>query len=125
MSASVKGTAHYFGLGVATLTNATIISINAAHDFQLKETTEDENGVTIETRKDNRLKTLSVTIRIKDGYTFPAIGDVIAIANLKNTAFNGNYELDSTGETYSNNGYLEKTLELVQYEGITYTLPGG
>lgn len=122
MAAEVKGTAHFFGVGTTTLTNATIISINAAHEFDLSETTEDENGVTIETRKDNRKKTLSLTMRIKADYTFPAIGVNMTIANLNDTAFNGNYEIESKGQAYQNSGFLEQTLELVQHEGITYTV---
>lgn len=121
MAADTKGTAHFFGIG-GTLTNATILSINSKHDFQLKETTENESGVTVETRKDNRIKTLSVTMRLKSGYTFPAIGLTIAIAGLEDTTFNGNYEIDSKGQVYQNNQHLEQTLELIQHEGITYTV---
>jgi hypothetical protein len=120
MAADTKGTAHFFGIG-GTLTNATLIGVNATQEFLLSETTENESGVTVETRKDNRVKRLSVTMRIKTGYSFPAVGAVVAIAGLADTAFNGNYEVDSKGQTYTNNAHLEQTLELVQHEGITYT----
>lgn len=122
MAASIKGTAHFFGIGSTTLANATIVGINAAHEFDLSETVEDESGVTVETRKDNRKKTLSITAQIRSGYTFPDIGTVIAISGLADSTFNGNYEIDNKGQAYQNDQYLEQTLELVAHEGITYTV---
>jgi hypothetical protein len=121
MAADTKGTAHFFGIG-GTITNATIIGVSANKEFLLSETTENESGVTVETRKDNRVKRLSVTLRMRSGYTFPDVGATIAISGLADTDFNATYEIDSKGQTYANNAHLEQTLELVAHEGITYSL---
>jgi hypothetical protein len=120
MAASSKGTAHFFGIG-GTITNATIVSINTSKSFELNETTEDESGVTIETHRDNRVFTASVTLRMKSGYTFPDIGDTLALAGLDDTDFNKTYEITEKGQVYQNNQHVEQTLELVHHEGITYT----
>jgi hypothetical protein len=120
MAANTKGTAHFFGVG-ATLTNATIQSIDAQSGFDLNETTENETGVTIESRRDNRRKELTVTARIRTGYTFPVEGAVIAISGMQDNSFNGNYELTSKGQQYNHAQHLEQALTLVQHEGITYT----
>lgn len=120
MAASVKGTAHFFGIG-GTLTNATIQSINASHTFELNETTEDETGVTVETRRDNRAKRLNVTMRLQTGYAFPNIGDTIEIAGLEDSAFNDTYEVTEKGQQYEHDTHLEQTLDLVAHEAISYT----
>ena len=120
MAASIKGTAHIFGVN-ATITNATILSISASDEFDLNETTEDESGVTIETRRDNRARRVNVTVRIRSGYAYPNIGDVIALANLQDSTFNRNYEITEKGQEYVHNQHLEQNLTLVAMEGITYT----
>jgi len=120
MAAVVKGTAHFFGIG-ATLANASIQSINAQHAFELNETVENGSGVTIETRRDNRAKRLNVTMRCSAAAAFPNIGGTIAISGLEDNSFNATYEVVDKGQAYQHNTHLEQTLELVAFEGISYT----
>jgi hypothetical protein len=117
MAADVKGTAHIFGVG-ATVTNATIIGINATHGFELNATTENQTGVTIETRRDNRKKTLVITARIQSAFSDPALGSAVTIAGLQ-TQFNATYELISVGGKYANSEFVELELTLEKYEGVT------
>jgi hypothetical protein len=116
MAAVVKGTAHIFGSG-ATITNATVIGINVTHGFELNSTTEDGTGVTIETRRDNRKKTLTATVRIQSAFSDPALGSAITLAGLQ-TQFNGAYELVSIGGKYGNTEFVELELNLEKYEGV-------
>ena len=120
MAASTNGTAHFFGFGSTTLTNATIVSISATNEFNLNEQTANETGITIEDRMDDRVKRLSVTLRVRAGYSFPNIGSNIAIAGLHDNTFNGTYVVKSKGQQYQNRAHFEQTLELEQFEGITY-----
>jgi hypothetical protein len=117
MAAEVHGTAHIFGIA-GTLTNLTIQGIVGSSGFELNQTTEDQTGVTIETRRDNRKLTLTVNARMQSSYTMPAVGAAVAITGLQ-TPFNATYELVRIGQTYANADYLEIELELEKYEGVT------
>lgn len=117
MAADEQGTAHWFGVG-ATLTNASIQSISATHSFQLEETVEDENGITIATRKDNRLTEATVTVRAKTNYAAPNIGDAVALAGLDDDTFNETYELTNKGGEFVNNQFTEVTLTLQKHENV-------
>lgn len=120
MSASIKGTAHFFGSNT-TLTNATVQSISSTAGFDLSEATQNEVGQTIETRKDDRVKRVTIVARIRSGYDFPDEGSVIALANMFDNAFNGNYELEEKSGETQNNQFFEQTLSLVQHDEISYT----
>jgi hypothetical protein len=116
MAAEVKGTAHIFGIG-ATVTNLTITGITAAHGFELDETVENADGVTVETRLDNRLKTLTLTARATSAFTDPALGSSVAISGLQ-AQFNDTYELINVGGTYATGSYVEIELTLRKYESV-------
>jgi hypothetical protein len=120
MASVTNGTAHFFGIGNTTLTNATIQTVAANHEFDLQERVDDENGLTVETRKDNRVKNLTVTMRLKTGYTFPAIGSNVAISGLRDNAFNQTYLVVGKGQQYQNRTHMEQTLTLEAFEGINY-----
>jgi hypothetical protein len=117
MAAEVQGTAHVFGIA-GTLTNLTIQGIVGSHGFELNQTTENQTGVTIETRRDNRKLSLTINARMQSAYTMPAIGDAVAITGLQDP-LNVTYELIRIGQTYANADYLELELELEKYEGVT------
>ncbi len=120
MSESVKGTAHIFGVG-EEITNATVVSITTSEEFDLNEVTHDEDGVTIETRRDDRVKRATVVLRIRSQYSFPDIGSTLALTGLEDSNFNTTYEIVNKGQAYQSRFYIEQTLELVAHEGITYT----
>ena len=128
MAAANKGTAHWFGMentslsSDSTLANAQIVSITGDHEFGLSESTLSNTGVTIETRKDDRIKRVNATVRGRANAEMPVIGGVVAVANCPVAAFNGNYEVDSVGIRAQNNQHFEVELTLVQHEGITYTV---
>lgn len=117
MAAAVQGTAHIFGIG-ATVTNMTIIGIDASHGFELDETVENPDGLTVETRLDNRLKTLTITGRITSEFTDPVLGSAVVISGLQ-TQFNDTYELTNVGGQYATGTYVELQLTLRKYESIT------
>jgi len=116
MAAAVQGTAHIFGVG-ATVTSMSITGITGAHGFELNATVENSIGVTVETRRDNRKKTLTITGRVLSAYTAAALGSAVTITGL-DTQFNDTYELVSIVPTYSNTAHAEFELTLEKYEGV-------
>lgn len=116
MAPAVQGTAHIFGIG-ATVTNMTITGITGAHGFELDETVENSDGVTVETRLDNRLKTLTITGRITSEFSDPVLGDTVVISGLQ-PQFNDTYELTNVGATYSTGTYVEIELTVRKYEDV-------
>jgi hypothetical protein len=111
MAAVVKGIAHLFG-AAGTVTNATVLSFRDALSPALSEFTEDENGVVIEHRMDDRTNDASITIRQKSGYTAPAIGDALTYNAVA-------YYVVSVERSEQNKGFREITLTLRKSEGIT------
>ena len=71
MAATVKGTAHIFGIvaGVAAVTNATVLSFSLDHEHANKASTVNEIGNLIEERYDDLTKTGSITLKIRSGYS--------------------------------------------------------
>lgn len=122
MAASVKGTAHLFGIGGTIISNATITAFNPTEQFNLNEETHDD-GLTVETRRDDRLKEASVTLRFQSGATLPDIGDVVTVASMEGplASWNGNYEVTQRGASATQRTHIEIELNLSQYEGITYS----
>lgn len=120
MAAATQGTAHFFGVNDDMLTNATITSISASEEFGLNEETADGDGNVIETRRDNRIKNATVVMRLQSGYTFPDIGDLVTLAGMQDTSFNGAFEVVNKGQEYQSGTHLEQTLELVKHAEITY-----
>ena len=117
MAASQYGTAHIFGVG-ANVSSATIISVNGSEGFELNETTEDEKGVTVETRRDNRMKELNLTLRGQTNYSLPSLGSAIAISGLDG-AFNDTYEITAREAGYQNDQFAEFTVTCQKYEDVS------
>jgi hypothetical protein len=84
------------------------------------QTTANETGVTIENRMDDRVKRVTVTLRLRTGYTFPNIGANITLAGLNDNTFNDTFVIKEKGQAYQNRAHVEQTLTLEAYEGITY-----
>jgi len=125
MAEDVKGTAHLFGAAGTIVSDATIVSLNPTHRFDLSETTNDgETGKVIETRKDDRVKEITVTLRLQSSATLPSLGDVLAVSGLVSnlSVFEGNYEVDNIGATLQARSYVEIELTLIQHEGISYSV---
>jgi hypothetical protein len=116
MAAVVQGTAHIFGIG-ATITNMTITGITNEHGFEMNETVENSDGVTIETRRDNRKKSLTVTGKIQSGYAQPTLGAKVTIAGL-DAAYNGDYEIVKNGATYNAGAHVECSFDAEKYESV-------
>ncbi len=112
MAATVKGTAHLYGIA-GTVSNATVTS------FQLKKTaanqasTVNESGNVIERRYDDLTDEATISIRIRTDYTIPAIGSTLVYATVT-------YEVVSASQGETSNGFREVTLEVKKSEGITY-----
>ncbi|WOO40377.1 hypothetical protein [Rubellicoccus peritrichatus] len=120
MSAKVQGTAHVFGTG-ATITNASVTAISAGHEFNLNDTVPDENGVTVETRRDDRVKKVNVRLRFQSSYTPADIGEVLTLANMNDPDFNDTYEIVRKGNESQARGYSECSYDLEKYEQINPT----
>lgn len=118
MAAVTKGNAHWFGVG-GSISSATIQSINGSQEAQLDETTEDQNGVTIETRLDNLLKSITVTLRGRTGYTTPNIGTALALSGLNDTRFNDTYEVTGVESVFQHDQFTEVTLSARRYANVT------
>jgi hypothetical protein len=113
MAATVKGTAHLFGVN-GSVVNATVLSFTEGTSFNLEDETLDENGVGIEYRGDDRRADASIVIRIRSGYTVPAMGSDITFNSIK-------YFITGISRNETQRGFRELTLTLRNQEGITLT----
>lgn len=123
MAQSIKGTAHIYGTGgvngnAVTITNATIRSINITAAFELNDTTANEAGVIIETRRDSRSFKGTVQLNMREGYTIPAIGSIISLSSAQAPA-NGNYEVVATPMTFTAGEKAVLELQVERHEGIS------
>lgn len=120
MADTTYGTAHLHGIG-ATISNATILEVNLDKGFSLDQKTQDESGVTIENRMDDKTITGSVRLLIRSGFTHYVQGAVLTLAGLNDTALNTDYAIKSVGEAYRSGEKIEVTVNLESHEGIDYT----
>lgn len=111
MAATVLGTAHLYGIS-GTVSNATVMAFNANDDTRQNATTEDESGVVVERRYDDKTTEATMTIRQRSTYTKPVVGSVITYDSVK-------YIVEKVGQSQTNKGYRETQLSLITSEGIT------
>ena len=111
MAAVDKGTAHLYGID-ETVTNATVLSFSRNLSFDNVDTTEDESGITIEERMDNRVTDVTITIRPTSSYTEPANGDQITYDSVI-------YYIMSIDNVQENQGFQAYTLTCRTREGIS------
>lgn len=111
MAAVVNGTAHLFGIS-GTVSNATVLDFSQDDEFANKTTTENETGNVIERRSDDITKTASITLKIRSGYSIPAVG-----TNLTYDAVV--YEITKVGRVQKNKEHRTVQLSLITSEFVT------
>lgn len=112
MPATVKGTAHLYGIS-GTIANATVLSVNFKDAHKLEDATTDENGVEIERRYDDVQTEGTITIRIRSGYTVPTIGSNI-------TYDAATYEITGIDRAQEAKGFRTVVINVKKSAGITY-----
>jgi len=117
MAASTQGTAHLFGTNGVTITNATITEINIEPAFELSQTTPDENGIIIETRRDSISFKGSVSLFMRSGYAIPALGNTLALNVPAANTLTRNYEVVSTPVVLRAGEKISVTLNLESHPG--------
>ncbi|MDQ8206223.1 hypothetical protein QEH52_01785 [Coraliomargarita sp. SDUM461003] len=120
MAEKQYGTAHIFGID-ANVTNLTITAVDLEKNFNLDQKTTDQLGVTIENRMDDRMITGTITAFVKSGYTFPAQGDLITLADMKDSDHDKQYCIKRVGGAEKAGDKYVLTLTLEWHEGITYS----
>lgn len=120
MAAETHGTAHLHGIG-ATISNATILEVNLDKGFSLDQKTQNESGVTIENRLDDKTITGSIRLLIRSGFSHYAQGAVLTLSGLDDTALNVDYVIKSVGAAYRAGEKIEVTVTVENHEGIDYT----
>jgi hypothetical protein len=117
MAATTKGTAHLFGTDGVVITNATVTEINLEPAFELNQTTPDENGVIIETRRDSISYKGSISLFMRASYTIPALGNTIALNIPNANTLTRNYEVVSTPVVLRAGEKISVTLNLESHPG--------
>lgn len=111
MAASVKGTAHLYGLS-GTQSNCTVRSFRVKTHPANKAQTENESGNVIERRRDDVTSEATIVIRQRTAWTAPAPGDQLTYNSVI-------YEVEDIEKSETFNGYRESTINLIVSEGIT------
>lgn len=111
MAAIVKGTAHVYGVA-GTVTNATVTAFSRDKTTANNAQTENATGNVIERRYDDITTDATITIRVRTGYSEPAIGDTLTYDSIK-------YIVEKVSEKQQQKGFSEFTLSVKTSEGIT------
>lgn len=111
MAATVKGTAHLYGI-TGTISGATVLSFESDEKKALEATTQDEDGVVIERRGDDTTTTATIKVRLQTGYSVPA-----SYAQL--TYNSVIYLITGVKKSEGNTAFRELTLSLITSEGVT------
>jgi precorrin-2 methylase len=111
MAAEDFGTAHVYGV-TGTITNAKIQSVTRNEEFANTGTTENESGVVIERRYDDRTKRVTIQLKFTSTYTKPDIGDTITYDTVA-------YIIEKIGKEEKNKDFTLLTIEGIQSEGVT------
>lgn len=111
MAAVDNGTAHLWGVS-GTVSNASVQDFSIDDEFANKATTENESGNVIERRSDDITKTGSITLKIRSGYSIPAVGTNINYDSVV-------YEITKIGRVQKNKDFRLVTLGIMTSEFVT------
>ena len=122
MASILKGVTCLYGIG-GTVTNLVVQSYTLSKAFELNDTVQDENGLTITARYDGVTRELSVDGIAKTS-DMPEIGAAITFAVKTDvgasTSFTG--VIESVEEKGTNKGFVAVSLKAKQWESIlTYS----
>jgi hypothetical protein len=126
MAAILNGTSCIYSIGSGTIANLFVQSFSVSSGFNNEDTVQNEAGITVTHRLDDRKTTLSVDGIVKTS-TVPVLGAVLTFTT--NTA--SAYPAGSASSTFVgvvtkvdeksvNKGFCSVSVEAVDYEGISY-----
>lgn len=126
MAAILNGTSCIYGIGSGTVANLFVQSFSVSSGFNNEDTVQNEAGVTVTHRLDDRKTTLSLDGICKTG-TVPVLGTTISFTTNTSSAYGGGTAsttfsgvVTKVDEKSQNKGFCSVSIEAVDYEGITY-----
>lgn len=126
MAAILNGTSCIYGIGSGTVANLFVQSFSVSSGFNNEDTVQNEGGVTVTHRLDDRKTTLSIDGICKTG-TVPVLGTTISFTTNTSSAYGGGTAsttfsgvVTKVDEKSANKGFCSVSIEAVDYEGITY-----
>ncbi len=127
MAAILNGTSCIYGIGTGTVANLFVQSFSVSAGFNNEDTVQNEAGLTVTHRLDDRKTTLSVDGICKTD-TVPVLGAVLTFTTNTLSAYpSGTASKTFVGtvvkvdEKSVNKGFCSVSIEAVDYEGITPT----
>jgi hypothetical protein len=126
MAAILNGTSCIYGIGTGTAANLFVQSFSVSSGFNNEDTVQNEAGITVTHRLDDRKTTLSLDGIVKAG-AVPVLGSVLTFttntssvygSGSASTTFNGT--ITKVDEKSQNKGFCSVSIEAVDYEGITF-----
>jgi hypothetical protein len=125
-AAILNGTSCIYGIGSGTVANLFVQSFSVSSGFNNEDTVQNEGGVTVTHRLDDRKTTLSIDGICKTG-TVPVLGTTISFTTNTSSAYGGGTAsttfsgvVTKVDEKSANKGFCSVSIEAVDYEGITY-----
>jgi len=126
MAAILNGTSCIYGIGSGTVANLFVQSFSVSSGFNNEDTVQNEAGITVTHRLDDRKTTLSLDGICKTG-TVPVLGTTISFTTNTSSAYGGGTAsttfsgvVTKVDEKSANKGFCSVSIEAVDYEGITY-----
>ena len=125
MAAILNGTSCIYGIN-GTVANLFVQSFSVSSGFNNEDTVQNEAGITVTHRLDDRKTTLSIDGICKTG-TVPVLGTTITFTTNTSSVYGGGTASASfsgvvvkVDEKSQNKGFCSVSIEAVDYEGITY-----
>jgi hypothetical protein len=125
-AAILNGTSCIYGIGSGTVANLFVQSFSVSAGFNNEDTVQNEAGVTVTHRLDDRKTTLSIDGICKTG-SVPVLGASLTFTTNTSSAYTaGSASTTFTGvvtkvdEKSQNKGFCSVSVEAVDYEGITF-----
>jgi hypothetical protein len=125
MAAILNGTSCIYGIN-GTVANLFVQSFSVSSGFNNEDTVQNEAGITVTHRLDDRKTSLSVDGICKSG-TVPVLGATITFTANTSSSYNGGTASTSfsgvvtkVDEKAQNKGFTSVSVEAIAYEGITY-----
>jgi hypothetical protein len=126
MAAILNGTSCIYSIGSGTIANLFVQSFSVSSGFNNEDTVQNEAGITVTHRLDDRKTTLSVDGIVKTS-TVPVLGAVLTFTTNTASAYpSGTASSTFVGvvtkvdEKSVNKGFCSVSIEAVDYEGISY-----
>lgn len=125
MAAILNGTSCIYGIN-GTVANLFVQSFSVSSGFNNEDTVQNEAGLTVTHRLDDRKTTLSVDGICKTG-AVPVLGTTLTFTTNTSSAYGGGGASTTfagvvvkVDEKSVNKGFTSVSVEAVDYEGITY-----